>query len=62
PRIVKPQANVYTVLLLVACLFAGAALGLEIMRYKWIKAQESPEAKPGAPTVQVEPVSRVFLA
>lgn len=57
PRIVKPQANVYTVLLLVAILFAAAALGLEYMRYKWIQTQKAPADNPAVPAaVQAAPV------
>ena len=36
PRVVKPQANVYTVLLLLACLCMAAALAIEIIRLRAI--------------------------
>ena len=47
PRIVKPQANIYTVLLLIACLFVAAALGVEILRLLQMR-ESPPPAKTGA--------------
>ncbi len=44
PRIVRPQANVYTVLLLVACLFVAFALVVELMRLR--KLREPASATP----------------
>lgn len=54
PRIVKPQANVYTVLLLIACLFMGAALAVQVYRYQRLKAQDVEKAPAGAALVVPE--------
>lgn len=52
PRIVKPQANVYTVLLLVACLLMGAALAVQVYRYLKLQGQST---APGTPAAMVAP-------
>jgi len=49
PRIVRPQANVYTVLLLIAFLFMAGALAVQVYRYMQLQAQQEPAApKAGA--------------
>ena len=56
PRVVKPQANVYTVLLAAAVLFVAAALGLELWRFNQLR--EKPTGGPGmAPPPVVQPVA-----
>ena len=56
PRVVKPQANVYTVLLVIACLFMGAALTWQVLNLLKLRdvSQESPKAGP-APAGWVMP-------
>ena len=44
PQIVKPQPNVYTVLLLVAVLFMFTALAIQVVRYFQLQAKLSPKA------------------
>ena len=48
PRIVKPQANVYTVLLVVACLFMGAALAWQVWNIMKLREPPAAPAKTGA--------------
>lgn len=51
PRIIKPQANVYTVLLLVAALLLALAAAVEIWRMTQIKNP------PPAPAVKITAIS-----
>ena len=59
PKVVNPQANVYTVLLLIACLFMGAALAWQYyMCYRPLeeqkqKEQEAPKANPVTSSVNM---------
>jgi hypothetical protein len=46
PRVVKPQANVYTVLLAIACLFMAAALVWQVLNLMKLRAPQ--EKAPGA--------------
>ncbi|MCG3179186.1 MAG: hypothetical protein BIFFINMI_01519 [Phycisphaerae bacterium] len=68
PRVVKPQANVYTVLVIVACLFVAAALAWELLVVR--PEVQNPPAVPGAAnkpaasmrildTVAVAPIERI---
>lgn len=53
PRLVKPQANVYTVLLLIACLFMAAALAMQLYRIRGLNAQPSPNQQGQNPSAVV---------
>lgn len=55
-RIVKPRANVYTVLLLVACLCVAAALFWEYRAVKRMKQEREAAVKPAAASVESTPV------
>jgi hypothetical protein len=48
PRVVKPQVNVYTVLLVIACLFMGAALAWQVWNLLKLRdvSQEPTKATP----------------
>jgi hypothetical protein len=63
PRIVKPQANVYTVLLLIACLFMAAAFAVQAYRI-WKLAEQDVQltGKAAQPAAAVVPVSEVRIA
>lgn len=61
-RMVKPQANVYTVLLLIACLFMAAAFAVQVYRYLDLQKQKASETGKQAPAAVVVPAGEASIA